>query len=129
MACYVGKDGIVKVGATNVGEVTNFSLEVTAETIDCTSMGLTYRSFVPSYINWTGSVDVNWDPDDSGQVALVIGTEVALALYPEGDVAGDTEYSGQAIVTGFSRSASFDGIVTANITFQGNGALATGVVV
>ena len=128
MACYLGKDGVVKVGSDAVGEVTNFSLEVTAETVECTAMGQDYRKYVSSYINWSGSVDVNWDPDDTGQTALVVGSSVALSLYPEGDDTGDTEYSGNAIVTGFSRSAAFDGKVEANISFQGSGPLATGSV-
>lgn len=129
MACYAGKAGVVKVGAVAVGEVTNFSLEVTADTIECTAMGDTYRGFKPSFVNWSGSVDFHWDPDDSGQVAFVIGTEITLNLYPEGATSGDTEYTGAAIVTGFTRTASFDGLVEANITFQGNGALTTGAVV
>jgi hypothetical protein len=125
MSCYVGKDGVVKVGSDAVGEVTNFSLEVTAETIECTVMGDTYRGYESSFINWSGSVDVHWDPDDTGQTALVIGTKVQLALYPEGDEAGDTEYAGQAIVTSFTRSAAFDGFVEASIAFQGDGELTT----
>ena len=126
MACYTGKDGVVKVGSDAVGEVTNYSLEVTAETIECTAMQQDYRTYKPTFINWSGSVDVNWDPDDAGQNALAVGSVVALTLYPEGDAVGDTEYGGQAIVTGFSRSAAFDGKVEANIAFQGSGVLTTG---
>ena len=135
MACYVGKDGVVKVTgdgsgdtAQTVGEVTNFSLEETAETIECTSMGNTYREYIASYKNWTASMEVHWDPDDNGQLELAPGETVTLALYPEGDGVGDTELSGSAIVTSLTREAEFDGLVTATIEVQGNGALSSGTV-
>jgi predicted secreted protein len=74
--------------------------------------------------SFSGSLDVFWDETDtSGQGALTIGSEVTLNVYPEGDTSGDTYYTGSAIVTGVSRSASFDGLIEASISVQGNGAL------
>ena len=74
--------------------------------------------------SFSGSIDVFWDETDtSGQGALTIGSEVTLNVYPEGDTAGDTYYTGTAIVTGVSRSASFDGLVEASVSVQGTGAL------
>jgi predicted secreted protein len=74
--------------------------------------------------SFSGSLDVFWDETDtSGQGALTIGSEVTLNVYPEGDTTGDTYYTGSAIVTGVSRSASFDGLVEASISVQGTGAL------
>lgn len=128
MGCFVGKDGIVKVGAVTVGEVTNFSLEETAETIECTAMGDTYRDYIASYKNWTASVDVHWDPDDAGQTGIVVGTEITINLYPEGDVAGDVVFTGTAIVTGRTINAVFDGLIDASLTLQGKGELSTGTV-
>jgi predicted secreted protein len=126
MACFVGKDGVLKVGTETIGEVTNFSVEETAETIDCTAMGDVYRDFVASYKNWTASAEVHWDPADTGQIAVAVGTEVVLSLYPEGAETGDTEITGTAIVTGKTVNSTFDGIVSASITLQGKGALTTG---
>ncbi len=69
-------------------------------------------------------MDVYWDETDtSGQGALSIGAEVTLNFYPEGDTSGDTYYTGTAIVTGITRSASFDGNIDASISVQGDGAL------
>jgi predicted secreted protein len=74
--------------------------------------------------SFSGSLDVFWDETDtSGQGALTIGSEVTLNVYPEGDTSGDTYYTGTAIVTGVSRSASFDGLVEASVSVQGTGAL------
>ena len=123
MACYVGKDGVLKIGAVAVGEITNFSVDETAEIIDCTAMGDVYRDKIASYKNWTAGAEVHWDPDDGGQTAVIVGTEVVLNLYPEGDVSGDVELSGTAIVTGKSITTAYDGLVSASFTFEGKGAL------
>ena len=124
MATHKGSEGTVKVGTNAVAEIRSYSLEESADTLEDTSMGDSARSYKPSLTSFSGSLDVFWDETDtSGQGALSIGSEVTLNVYPEGDTAGDTYYTGSAIVTGVSRSASFDGLVEASISVQGNGAL------
>lgn len=124
MATHTGSEGTVKVGSNAVAEIRSFSLEETADTLDDTTMGDTARTYKSSLTNFTGSLDVYWDETDtSGQGALTIGASVTLNVYPEGDTSGDTYYSGTAIVTGVTRSASFDGLVEASISVQGSGAL------
>ena len=124
MATHKGSEGIVKVGSNAVAEIRSYSIEESADTLEDTSMGDSARTYKPSLTNFSGSLDVFWDETDtSGQGALSIGSEVTLNVYPEGDTAGDTYYSGSAIVTGVSRTASFDGLVEASISVQGNGAL------
>tara|TARA_R110000851_G_scaffold211412_2_gene363977 strand:+ start:2377 stop:2766 length:390 start_codon:yes stop_codon:yes gene_type:complete len=128
MACYIGKDGVIKVGSDTVGEVTNFSIEETAEVLDCTAMGDTYRDKVASYKNWTASAEVHWDPDDAGQTAVGVGSEITFNVYPEGETTGDVEFTGTAIVTAKTVSAAFDGLVSASLTLDGKGALTQGTV-
>ena len=123
MATFKGSDGIVKAGGTAIAEIRSFSVEQTADTIEDTKMGDSARTYKPSLTSFSGSLDVFWDETDTGQNALSIGSEVTLNVYPEGDTAGDTYYSGSAIVTGVSRTGSFDGLVEASISVQGNGAL------
>jgi hypothetical protein len=124
MATHAGSEGTVKVGSDAIAEIRSFSLEETADTLEDTTMGDTARTYKSSLTTFTGSVDVFWDETDtSGQGALTIGASVTLNVYPEGDTAGDTYYSGSAIVTGVTRSSSFDGLVEASITVQGSGAL------
>ena len=60
---------------------------------------------------------------DAGQVATSVGSEITLEVYPEGSTTGDTYYSGTAFVTAFNVNSSFDGIVEAEISFQGSGGL------
>lgn len=129
MATHAGSEGTVKVGSDAIAEIRSFSLEETADTLEDTTMGDTARTYKSSLTTFTGSVDVFWDETDtSGQGALTIGASVTLNVYPEGDTAGDTYYSGSAIVTGITRSSSFDGLVEASITVQGSGALTASTV-
>jgi len=125
MATHKGSEGIVKVGSTNVvAEIRSYSIEESADTLEDTSMGDSAKTYKPSLTSFSGSLDVFWDETDtSGQGALSIGSEVTLNIYPEGDTTGDTYYGGSAIVTGVSRSGSYDGLVEASISVQGNGAL------
>ena len=124
MATHKGSEGIVKVGSTAVAEIRSYSIEESADTLEDTSMGDSAKTYKASLTSFSGSLDVFWDETDtSGQGALSIGAEVTLNFYPEGDSAGDTYYTGSAIVTGVSRTASYDGLVEASISVQGNGAL------
>lgn len=130
MATHSGSEGTVKVGSNAVAEIRSYSIEESADTLEDTSMGDTARTYKPSLTTFSGSLDVLWDETDTtGQGALTIGAEVTLNLYPEGDAAGDTYYTGSAIVTGRTITGSFDGLVEMSITVQGNGALTESTVV
>lgn len=129
MATHKGSEGTVKVGANAVAEVRSFSISETADTVEDTTMGDSARTYKPSLTSWSGSLEVYWDETDTnGQVALAVGAEVTLGVYPEGDTSGDTYKSGSAIVTGLTTNSSFDGMVEASITVQGNGALTSSTV-
>ena len=125
MATHTGSEGTIKVGANTVGELRSFTLETTAETIEDTSMGDTNRSYKVGLKSFTGSASLFWDEADTGQPAIVVGTEITLNVYPEGASSGDTYYTGSAIVTGSTIASSFDGMVEAEVSFQGTGALTT----
>lgn len=129
MATHIGRDGVIKVGANTVAELRSFSIEETGDTVEDTVMTDTARTFTPTLTSFTGSADVYWDETDTlGQAALTVGAAVSIGFYPEGDTVGDTYYTGSCIVTGVSRSSSFDGMVEASITLQGSGALTASTV-
>lgn len=130
---YKGKDGIVKVGANNIGEVRNFSVEETADTIEDTSMGDSARTYKDSLTTFTASIDALFDQSsadsvtaDAGQVAMTIGSTATFKFLPQGDTTGDYQLSGSGIVTGISRSQSYDGLVEISFSIQGSGALTIG---
>ena len=126
MATHTGSEGTIKVATTTVGELRSYSLEQTADTIEDTSMGDTSRSYKSALKGWSGSASLFFDEADAGQLLLVLGTSIALKVYPEGASSGDKYYYGDAIITGSNVSASFDGMVEAEITFTGTGAITLG---
>ena len=124
MAVHKGSEGIVRVaGTSTVGEVRSFSVESTADTLETTTMGDTARTYKVGLTSFTGSASVFFDELDTAQTALVAGASITLNVYPEGATSGDTYYTGSAIVTGKTIYSSFDGMVEAEVSFQGTGAL------
>jgi hypothetical protein len=124
MATHTGSEGTVKVGANAIAEIRSYSLEETADTVEDTSMGDTYRTHKTTLKSFSGSVDVFWDEGDTnGQLALAVGSEVTINFYPEGATTGDKYYTGTAIVTSKTVTGSFDGMVESTINVQGTGAL------
>lgn len=130
MATHTGSEGTVHVGANAIAEIRSYSIETTSDTVEDTTMGDTWRTRKTTLRSWTASVDVFWDETDTnGQVALSAGSEVTLNVYPEGNTSGDSYYTGSAIVTGNTINASYDGMVEATITLEGNGILTPSTVV
>jgi predicted secreted protein len=128
MATFKGKDGVVKVGSNAIGEVRNFSVEETADTIEDTSMGDAARTYKDSLTQFTASVDALFDDTDTTQTAMTIGSEATFSFLPEGSSTGDYSMSGTGIVTSISRSQSYDGLVEISFSLQGSGALTIGTV-
>jgi len=129
MANHKGSEGYVKVGSNTVSEVRDWSLTISSDTVEDTTMGDAARTYKSSLTSASGSVTCYWDETDTtGQGAMTAGSEVTLNLYPEGADSGDTYYTMSAIVTEEGASASFDGMVEATFSFQANGAVTTDTV-
>jgi hypothetical protein len=124
MANHKGSEGYVKVGSNTVAEVRDWSLTISADTVEDTTMGDSARTYKPSLTSASGSVTCYWDESDTtGQGAMDAGSEVTMNLYPEGSTTGDTYYTMSAIITEQGVSASFDGMIESTFSFQANGAV------
>jgi predicted secreted protein len=123
MATKLGREGLIKLSSTTIGELRNYALTHTSDTVEDSVIGDTYRTRLASMKSFSVSGDLYWDEGDAGQLLITIGSQVTLNLYPEGGSTGDVYYSGAAIVTQFNVSASFDGIIEGQISFEGNGVL------
>jgi len=126
MATHKGSEGVVKVGSNTVAEVRDWSITISSDTVEDTTMGDSARTYKPSLTSASGSISAYWDETDTtGQGAMTAGSEVTLNLYPEGDSSGDTYYTFSAIITEEGASAAFDGMVEASYSFSANGAVTT----
>lgn len=124
MATHTGSEGTIKSGANAIAEVRSYTITETGDTVEDTVMGDAARTYKASLKTWTASVEVYWDETDTtGQGSFDVGSTVTLNVYPEGAASGDMYYTGSAIVTEKSVTASFDGMVEASFSLQGTGAL------
>ena len=112
----------------SVGEIKGYSLTNTADTVEDTVIGDTFRTRKATLRTWSVSGELFWDPIDSGQILTVPGVAVTVHLFPAGVTAGLTYYAGQGIVTQFDVTGRNDSMVEANFTVEGNGTLTTSAV-
>jgi predicted secreted protein len=136
MAILTGNNGVVKLDASvggsvaTIAAVRNFSVELTRDTVETTTMGVDVRTYLNGMSSWSGSADIYFDPAAStGTIAThavlnpTSGTVGQATLTVElflADTAG--KFSGEVIITGFTVNSSMDGMVEASISFQGSGA-------
>lgn len=117
-------------GGTVVGELRSYSIESTADTIETSVMSNDSRTYVKGMSTWSGNADVLFDGtqfslvNPNGSSSTVGSSPIFLVVYPEGE-AGSTDklIGGSVIITGFTINASYDGLIEASISFQGNGPL------
>tara|TARA_R100000278_G_C5406320_1_gene141458 strand:+ start:212 stop:646 length:435 start_codon:yes stop_codon:yes gene_type:complete len=144
MATYTGHDGVVKfndtdagIGGLNpIGNLRNFTIESTQDTIESTSMGTSnVRTYKPGLTTFTFSGDVFFDEANVIHNALddlVAKTgessEATFEVYPAGEDSGRRKLSGSMIITSFSITSSVDGMVEASFAAQGTGALTVATV-
>lgn len=129
MATYTGENGTVKVGTDSAGEsaiaeVRSWTVEHTKDVIEDTVMGDAARTYKSGLHQFTGSMEVVYDdghtaasdafrPDNDG--------DLFIEFFP--DTTAGEKFTGKVIVTSVSRTASFDDLITASVSFQGTGAL------
>ncbi len=128
MATHHGKEGVVTVGGTGVGELTSFTLETTGDVVEDTALTDATKSFVAGRTSFSGTLEMHFDETDTAQTTLVAGASISFVLLPEGNASGDRSFSGTGIVTGMSVNNSMDAIVSRTVTFQGTGDLTIGTV-
>ena len=128
MATHHGKEGVVTIGGTTLGNATGFTVDTTHDVVEDTALGSSMKSFLVGRGTYTASIDMNFDETDSGQTTLVQGAELTFAFLPEGNASGDRKFSGSGIVTGLSVGVPLDGVITRTVSIQGNGGLTIGTV-
>jgi len=117
MAEQAGKNGSVTFTGLTAG-VKGWNLDGAADmlpTTDYSDGG--HKTFIGGCDGWTASCELNWDAVNT----VSEGDSATLTLYIG---AGGTapKYEGTALVASVSVSSVVEGLVTATVNFQGNGA-------
>ena len=137
---YTGRDGRLLIDGTEQIKVTNWSMTGNLETLETTTLGDSQRTYVPGVQEFSGSAALLYYNDGTGRNdaatalkkilkvgAVSDGDTVSLRLrLVEGNTNHDVEFT--AYITSVSFGASVGEVSSAQISFQGTGAL-TGVTI
>lgn len=132
MATVTGESGVVRFEASDssvaiVGAVRSFELALETQAIESTVMGSSGRQYKPGLEQFTASVDMYFDNDNAVQMEMLdaIGSDTGASfeLYPSGEGSGNAKFAGNVIVTNFTVTSNFDGMVEATAEFQGIGTI------
>jgi hypothetical protein len=108
-----GTAGSVVVGGTVVGEMAEWSLDLTHSPVEITAFGDVWMQYIPSLRGATGSFSGNFDSADAGQnileTAIKNGTEVSIGLWMD----ATTRFETRALLTGVGDGVTVDGADTA----------------
>ena len=135
MAILRGEQGAVQfdaAGSTNATIVgtRSWSLSVTKETLDVTDHGDTFRSFVGSLVSGSGTVELVYDPDATGQAGFledVVTTadpaDATFELFTTGTTAGSDSVSFAGIITDMEITSTVGELVIVSCNFVTSGAI------
>jgi len=128
MANYQGNNGSVKIKSgsdslTAVADVRSWSVTVNRETVETTAMGDDFRKYLKGLGMFNGTMDIVYNDSENAVVATSMNpdTDATVTVEFYSDAADGTKFVGEVIVTAFTVNASFDGLTTASVTFQGTG--------
>lgn len=133
MATYEGSAGTVKIKSgsdtlTAVASVRTWSIDISRDTVEDTAMGDGNRTYKKGLQSYSGSMDIVFDSSENAIVSTALNPDtddtVSVEFYAEAND-DTTKFAGDVIVTSYSISASYDGLVEATVSFQGTGALTT----
>lgn len=129
MAVLSGENGTVKYGtdsggaSTAVANVRSWTVDHTKDVIETSKMGDSSRNYISGLHSFTGSMEVIYDSTETGATVFDTANDSALHVEFFPATTGGQKYEGDVIVTSVSRTASFDDLVTATVSFQGTGPL------
>jgi len=121
MAVLKGKDGSISAGLNNLANITSFTINEEADTLETTAMGNAgYKTFVGSLTSWSGTVEAVFDDTDS---AVAVGSAITLTVVVDDGSSNQVQYSGSCIVTSRSVEVGVADLVTVSFDVTGTGAL------
>lgn len=135
MAVLRGEQGAVQFEtgsgtlATVVG-TRSWTLNITKETLDTSVHGNTFRQFVGSMISGSGTVELVYDPDATGQASLIEdvvkqndGADASFELFTTGTSAGTDSVAFGGIITSMDIASTAGDLVVATCNFVTSGTI------
>ncbi len=115
MSARAGFGGIVTLTGLTVG-IKTWIVNTVADALETTTLADNQnRQFIAGLKGFSGSFEGNWDVANT----LAVG-DIGVATFQFGS---DTDsQSASVLITGVDTENSFDGVVSAGVTFQGTGA-------
>jgi hypothetical protein len=135
MAILRGEEGSVQfdaAGSTNATIVgtRSWTLNITKDTLDVTDHGDTFRSFVGSLISGSGTVELVYDPDATGQSGFIEDimttgdtADATFELFTTGSTTGTDSVSFAGIITSMDIASTVGDLVVATCNFVTSGAI------
>ena len=129
MAVLRGEQGSVQfeTGAGSLATVVgtrSWTLNITKDTLDTTVHGNTFRQFVGSLISGSGTVELVYDPDATGQAGLIEdivktndAADASFELFTTGNTASTDSVSFGGIVTSMDIASTAGDLVVATCNF------------
>jgi len=84
MPRFIGKDGVVTIGGTSVGQIMEFEFSDSRNVSRAVSMGDSFIGHAIGKPAYTGRVRCMLDNSDTGQVAFDTEASIGLTMQPEG---------------------------------------------
>lgn len=135
MAILRGEQGAVQfdaAGSTNATIVgtRSWTLNVTKDTLDCSDHGDTFRNYVGSMISGSGTVELVYDPDATGQAAFIEdiitandAADATFELFTTGTTSGTDSVSFAGIITSMDIASTVGDLVVATCNFITSGTI------
>ena len=135
MAILRGEEGSVQFDAAGSANATivgtrSWTLNITKDTLDVTDHGDTFRSYVGSLISGSGTVELVYDPDASGQSGFIEDivttgdtADATFELFTTGSTSGTDSVSFAGIITSMDISSTVGDLVVVTCNFVTSGTI------
>jgi len=135
MATLRGEQGAVQFDAAGSSNATivgtrSWSLTITKETYETTDHGDTFRAFIGGLVSGSGTVELVYDPDATGQAAFledVVTTndpaDATFELFTTGTSSGTDSVSFAGIITDMEITSTVGELVVVTCSFVTSGTI------
>jgi len=135
MAILRGEEGSVQFDAAGSANATivgtrSWTLNITKDTLDVTDHGDTFRSYVGSLISGSGTVELVYDPDATGQSGFIEDivttgdtADATFELFTTGSTSGTDSVSFAGIITSMDISSTVGDLVIVTCNFVTSGTI------